>query len=167
MPSVRALQQAFRRAGVNRPRPPRPSTPATPRATVPHQIWEVDAKERVRLASGQRVSWLAFTDEASGALLATPLSPPGALAERPPPPRSGTCSAARSPAGACPRRSVSTTGIPGGHRADLPTELALWLIGLGVAVIWNPPAQPHRPQGRAHVKGWPPPGRAVSFSFWG
>ena len=52
VPSVRALQQAFRRAGVNRPRPPRPSTPATPRATVPHQIWEVDAKERVRLASG-------------------------------------------------------------------------------------------------------------------
>ena len=50
---------------------------------MPHQIWEVDAKERVRLASGQRVSWLAFTDEASGALLATPLSPPGALAERP------------------------------------------------------------------------------------
>ena len=126
VPSVRALQQAFRRAGVNRPRPPRPSTPATPRVTVPHQIWEVDAKERVRLASGQRVSWLAFTDEASGALLATPLSPPGALAERPPPPRSGTCSAARSPAGACPRRSVSTTGIPGGHRQTCPPN---WRCG--------------------------------------
>ena len=143
MPSVRALQQAFRRAGVNRPRPPRPSTPATPRATVPHQIWEVDAKERVRLASGQRVSWLAFTDEASGALLATPLFPPGALAERPHhhdpghvPPHVHPLGPARG--GPC-RQRVSL-----GVTADLPTELALWLIGLGVAVIWNPPAQPRK-----------------------
>ena len=83
LPSVRSLQQAFRRAGVNRPRPPRPPTPAAPRAVEPHQVWEVNAKERIRLADGRRVSWLAFTDEASGALLATPLSPPGALAEHP------------------------------------------------------------------------------------
>src|SRR5262245_45151763 len=83
LPSVRSLHQAFRRAGVNRPRPPRPSTPAAPRATAPHEVWEVDAKERIRLADGRCVSWLAFIDEASGALLATPLSPPRALAARP------------------------------------------------------------------------------------
>ena len=110
---------------------------------MPHQIWEVDAKERVRLASGQRVSWLAFTDEASGALLATPLSPPGALAERPPhrdpghvPPHVHPLGPARG--GPC-RQRVSL-----GVTRDLPTELALWLIGLGVAVIWNPPAQPRK-----------------------
>ena len=84
IPSVRTLQQAFVRAGVNRPRPPRPRTPPTPRATEPHQIWEVDAKERIPLASGQTVSWLAFTDEASGALLAAELSPPRLLGEGPP-----------------------------------------------------------------------------------
>jgi hypothetical protein len=33
-------------------------------------------------------------------------------------------------------------GYPWGTPRDLPTELALWLIGLGLAVIWNPPAQP-------------------------
>ena len=124
---------------------------------MPHQIWEVDAKERVRLASGQRVSWLAFTDEASGALLATPLSPPGALAERPPhrdpghvPPHVHPLGPARG--GPC-RQRVSL-----GVTAHLPTELALWLIGLGVAVIWNPPAQPARTPRSSAVKGWPPPG---------
>jgi hypothetical protein len=35
-------------------------------------------------------------------------------------------------------------GYPWGSPRDLPTELALWLIGLGVAVIWNPPAQPRK-----------------------
>ena len=33
-------------------------------------------------------------------------------------------------------------GYPWGTPRDLPTELALWLIGLGVEVIWNAPAQP-------------------------
>jgi hypothetical protein len=33
-------------------------------------------------------------------------------------------------------------GYPWGTPRDLPTELALWLIGLGLEVIWNPPAQP-------------------------
>jgi hypothetical protein len=33
-------------------------------------------------------------------------------------------------------------GYPWGTPRDRPTELALWLIGLGVAVIWNPPAPP-------------------------
>jgi hypothetical protein len=35
-------------------------------------------------------------------------------------------------------------GYPWGTPRDLPTELALWLIGLGVEVIWNPPAQPRK-----------------------
>ena len=143
VPSVRALQQAFRRAGVNRPRPPRPSTPATPRATVPHQIWEVDAKERVRLASGQRVSWLAFTDEASGALLATPLSPQGRWQNVPPTAIRDMFRRTFTRWG-LPEAVRVDNGYPWGSPRDLPTELALWLIGLGVAVIWNPPAQPRK-----------------------
>ena len=35
-------------------------------------------------------------------------------------------------------------GYPWGTPRDLPTELALWLIGLGVEVIWNPPAIPQK-----------------------
>lgn len=35
-------------------------------------------------------------------------------------------------------------GYPWGSPRDLPTELALWLIGLGVEVLWNPPARPRK-----------------------
>ncbi len=35
-------------------------------------------------------------------------------------------------------------GYPWGSPRDLPTELALWLIGLDIGVIWNPPAQPRK-----------------------
>src|SRR5579863_4449462 len=34
-------------------------------------------------------------------------------------------------------------GIPWGSWGDLPTDLALWLIGLGVRIHWN---YPHSPQ---------------------
>jgi hypothetical protein len=33
-------------------------------------------------------------------------------------------------------------GNPWGSCGDLPTPLALWLIGLGIEVIWNPPRRP-------------------------
>jgi transposase InsO family protein len=33
-------------------------------------------------------------------------------------------------------------GWPWGSAGELPTDLALWLIGLGVEVIWNPPRCP-------------------------
>lgn len=35
-------------------------------------------------------------------------------------------------------------GYPWGTSRDLPSELALWLIGLAVEPIWNPPARPTR-----------------------
>jgi hypothetical protein len=53
-------------------------------------------------------------------------------------------------------------GAPWGSIGELPTELALWLIGLGVSVIWNPPRCPQangvveRSQGTG--KRWAEPG---------
>src|SRR4051794_36896029 len=41
-----------------------------------------------------------------------------------------------------PDRIRVDNGYPWGSSGDLPSELALWLIGLGVGLIWNPPAQP-------------------------
>jgi transposase InsO family protein len=35
-------------------------------------------------------------------------------------------------------------GTPWGSKGDLPTDLALWLIGLGIEMIWNPPRQPQK-----------------------
>jgi hypothetical protein len=50
------------------------------------------------------------------------------------------------------RRNFSRWGLPGsirvdngspwGSKGDFPTELALWLIGLGVGMIWNTPSRP-------------------------
>jgi hypothetical protein len=57
-------------------------------------------------------------------------------------------------------------GNPWGSWGDLPTPLALWLIGLGVAVIWNPPRRPQdngvveRSQGVA--RNWAEPERCRS-----
>jgi len=54
-------------------------------------------------------------------------------------------------------------GYPWGSCGDLPTPLALWLIGLDVGVIWNPPRRPQdngvveRSQGVA--KNWAEPDR--------
>jgi hypothetical protein len=54
-------------------------------------------------------------------------------------------------------------GYPWGSCGELPTPLALWLIGLSVGVIWNPPRRPQdngvveRSQGIAG--NWAEPGR--------
>jgi transposase InsO family protein len=61
-----------------------------------------------------------------------------------------------------PERFRVDNGVPWGSRGDLPTDLALWLIGLGVAVDWNPPRRPQdngvveRSQGTG--KRWAEPG---------
>ena len=41
-----------------------------------------------------------------------------------------------------PDRVRVDNGYPWGTPRDLPSETALWLIGLGVEPIWNPPARP-------------------------
>ena len=41
-----------------------------------------------------------------------------------------------------PRAIRVDNGTPWGSAGDLPTELAMWLIGLGVEVICNPPRRP-------------------------
>lgn len=35
-------------------------------------------------------------------------------------------------------------GSPWGSKGELPPDLALWLIGLGIEMIWNPPRQPQK-----------------------
>jgi transposase InsO family protein len=41
-----------------------------------------------------------------------------------------------------PKRFRVDNGPPWGSAGDWPTDLALWLIGLGVAMAWNPPRTP-------------------------
>lgn len=74
----RTLRRWFADAGLARPAPP-PRAQPTPRATVPHRTWQLDAKEQIPLAGGDRVSWLLAVDEASGAMLEPEVFPPRRL----------------------------------------------------------------------------------------
>src|SRR5262249_24490219 len=66
VPSVRTLQRAFQRDGINRPRrTQRPRTIPT-RPEAPHDLWEVDAVEKKRPRTGTEVSWLSAVDASSG-----------------------------------------------------------------------------------------------------
>ena len=52
-------------------------------------------------------------------------------------------------------------GYPWGSTGDLPPDLALWLIGLGIAVSWNRPRRPQEngvvERGQGVGKGWAEP----------
>jgi hypothetical protein len=60
-----------------------------------------------------------------------------------------------------PERFRVDNGVPWASPGELPTDLALWLIGLGVGVIYNPPRSPQdngvveRSQGTAKRWGEP------------
>lgn len=78
LPHEATLRRWFRAAGLTPP--PRPAhPPEPPRATVPHHRWQLDATEQIALADGSRVSWLAASDEATGAMLGAVVFPPGPL----------------------------------------------------------------------------------------
>jgi hypothetical protein len=52
-------------------------------------------------------------------------------------------------------------GSPWGSPGDLPPEFALWLIGLGIDVLWNPPRRPQDngvvERGQGLAKQWAEP----------
>jgi transposase len=75
LPSCRTLQRWFAKAGLN---PARARQPAVKRqrARAVHEVWEVDAKEQMRLCDGSGTCVLTATDEASGALLGAASFPP-------------------------------------------------------------------------------------------
>lgn len=70
VPHVRSLQRWFRAAGINTPRRKRiRSEHPLGRGKAPHNIWEMDSREQIKLANGEKVSWLVISDEASGSVL--------------------------------------------------------------------------------------------------
>ena len=79
VPSVRTLQRWFRQAGVGRTPSKQQSRPHVVRGQAVHEVWAVDAKEKVKLAEGERISWMVISDEASGAVLHTEVFPPGSV----------------------------------------------------------------------------------------
>jgi transposase len=78
-PCERTLQRWFRQAALTPAPAGRRPARDEKRAGQPHEIWQMDAAERMRLASGEQVSWLRIADECSGAVLQTRIFPPGVL----------------------------------------------------------------------------------------
>jgi hypothetical protein len=60
-----------------------------------------------------------------------------------------------------PERIRVDNGVPWGSDDGLPTEVACWLIGLGVSVTWNPPYRPQAngvvERGQGVAKQWAEP----------
>src|SRR5205823_7991421 len=93
------------------------------------------------LASGQRVCWLRVIDEFTGAALRATVFPRGRW-----PQVGGVATQAEFRRAfarwGLPQRIRVDNGVPWGSDDGGPTELACWLVGLGVGVVWNPPRRP-------------------------
>ena len=61
-------------------------------------------------------------------------------------------------------------GTPWGSSNDLPTPLALWLVGLGIAMHWNDPNSPQQngvvERSMGTLKRWTEPQTCVSIAEW-
>jgi transposase len=79
LPSERSLQRWFRQAGLGRAPNLQQHSPYVKRGQGVHEVWAVDAKEKITLGDGSQVSWLTISDEASGAILHAAGFPPQVL----------------------------------------------------------------------------------------
>jgi hypothetical protein len=144
LPSARTVRRHLRKAGLQAAAPGRPAAAerlCVPRAERPHQGWQTDAAEQFRLRGQQSACWLRFVDECSGAFLSTWVFPAArwehvdrhTIQEHF---RETFCR------WGLPERLRSDNGYPWGSTGDFPPELALWVIGLGVQMVWIPPGCP-------------------------
>ena len=79
LPSERTLQRWFRRLGLNNGRDIKKGGKIIERGKEAHEVWAIDAKEKIKLADESKVSWLTITDEGSGAILDATVFPPQTL----------------------------------------------------------------------------------------
>jgi hypothetical protein len=166
LPTPRTLQRWFKKFTIPAAPPGRRPATAADRAERPHEVWQMDAVEHVPLRTGQQISWLRVVDELSGAVLQTTVFSQGAF---------GTVGAATvqrhlrvafSRWGR-PMRFRVDNGAPWGSSLnEFPTDLALWLLGLEVDIIWNPPRQPQKngvvERSQGVGKSWSEPGTCRS-----
>jgi transposase len=142
VPSTRTLQRWFAHAGLSPAPKGRHPSEDRRRAERPHAVWQMDGCEQLAMANRQQVCWLRVVDEYTGAVLLTVVFAVARFAQVP---------AVRTQQAL--RKAFTIWGLPGalrvdngppwGSKGDLPTDLALWVLGLGVRVICNPP---HRPR---------------------
>jgi hypothetical protein len=98
-PPPRTIRRGLRDAGRG-PAPAGRRPGAAPRrAAAPHETWQVDAAEHIRLGGGGEASWLRVVDEASGAVLGTAVFPHRGLDSGRPPRDPGAPAPAVRPVG--------------------------------------------------------------------
>jgi Homeodomain-like domain len=141
LPSTRTLQRWFANAGLGPAPRGRPPATQRQRANQPHEVWQMDAVEQLHLRQGGQACWLRITDEFTGAVLHTKVFPVARWSEVE---KSATQVELRKAftRWGRPERLRVDNGTPWGSKGDLPTVLALWIVGLDVALTWNPPRQP-------------------------
>ena len=139
LPQPRTLQRWLAAAGLA-PAPPGRRGPHRPRSPAPHQTWQVDAQDQLRLAGGQLVSWLRLTDECSGAFLRTAVF--DTVFNRVRAEQARAVLRAAFAAWGLPEWLRLDNGMPWGGWNDLPTVLALDLAGLGLRLHFNDPRSP-------------------------
>ena len=139
LPVVCTLQRWWERAGS--PRTGRAATCGRePTGARPHEVWQMDAAEQVPLQTGWRVPGCGSPTSVAAECSGPTSSPQGHLNEVPPREVQQRLRRAFTRGGR-PERLRIDNGAPWGSAGD-PTDLALWLIGLGVAMDWNPPRPP-------------------------
>lgn len=143
LPAERTLRAWFRKAGLSAAPAGRRPVLNLDRATRPHQVWQMDASECLRLKSGHHVCWLRVIDEFSGAILWTRVFNKARWETVP---AVETQQALRDTfrRWEMPGGFRLDNGFPWGTSKDLPTDLRLWLTGLDIAMDYNPPACPQK-----------------------
>ena len=80
VPHERTIQRWWKAKGHNKPRGRRPKQDSS-YAAEPHHTWQIDAKEKVATADGQRHTYLSITDEATCTFLKGHVFPLGVFDE--------------------------------------------------------------------------------------
>jgi transposase len=74
---LRGIRQYQSRLSKNKlPKSKLPIVENDKKAKLPHDTWQIDAKERIKLLDGTEGCYITVVDEASGAILATKVFPP-------------------------------------------------------------------------------------------
>jgi hypothetical protein len=160
------LQRWLRHAGLTPPPALLVRRPDQSRAGEPHQVWQMDAVERLKLLDGSGACWLRISDEFSGAILLTEVFGHSRWSEVPAAQTQEALRVAFARYG-LPGAVRVDNGIPWGIPGGLPSGLGLWLAGLGVTMHWN---DPHSPKQNAVVERtqgvsqrWAAPGRCADL----
>jgi hypothetical protein len=116
--------------------------PSIGRAREVHNIWQIDAKEKFKIATGEKHCYLTVVDEKSGSLLGAKSFPYGQISEVPLEEIRSFLLFLFSRWGKCGAVRVDN-GLPFGNtRNDCPSSMGLWLLGYNIKLILNPPRSP-------------------------